>query len=515
MDDTSAQTYVAVVDGDADIAMTMDGDQMKVQAPGRRPMQKVYLWEGNKDGASKKKDRGSGYSNKAYKPEEDGPSKAAAGGRLPTDEELQPGQSAVQYLEVGLVIGDNPGLYKAKASDKKKDIKAERQRRGEMQRAPSAIRAFIPVTENIPTQSKYYVGTKFTAGRLNPRSIDGEFIFFYPEFWQGVEPHLSKTERRTFINNQTKQLAAAHKTQAERATASITVDHVEKWATSNPLAVTPAENLANTLVLQYTLWQETGDRSNLRNMLSLMTNAASDLRYGPHTAAEGVTSFFEFGEDLSVESAQLLVRELKVCWKLGSRRSMEIEANYLQIAVPAMPNLAIDVVQAVHSVLKKGDHGKRLPYGELPFFLGICNANIPSVDMAEKVIEQEVERALQTVHLHGVYNTGRTTSNVESTANENHRLVLSCTKDTIDQLTKFMRDSSQQVAEQHGGILRQAGIKELMSKVGGAVDVVHLQSLVEQVAGLHAVQHTAANGQAVEQLSQLSELLGKTLFISQ
>lgn len=179
-----------------------------------------------------------------------------------------------------------------------------------------------------------------------------------------------------------------------------------------------------------------------------------------------------------------------------------------------MPNLAIDVVQAVHHILKKGDHWKSLPYGELAFFLGICNHNIPSLNVGEKVVEQEVERALQTVHLHDIYNTGRTTSNVESITNENYRLVLGCTKDAIDQLAKFMRDSSRQVAEQHGGILRQAGIRELMNKVGGAVDVVHLQNLVEQVAGLHAVQHTAANGEAVEQLSQLSEQLGKTLSVS-
>lgn len=312
MADTNPQTYVPVADGDADIAVTMDGEQMKVQAPGRRPMQRVYLWGGNKDTASKKKDKGSGFTNKAYKPEEDGPKVATQGGRLPTPEELQPGQSAVQYLEVGLVIGDNPGMYKPTANDKKKDIKAERQRRGEMPRAESAIRAFIPVTENIPTQSKYYVGTKLAAGRLNPRSIDGEVIFFYPEFWQGAPTGASKTERRTFINNQTKHLAAANKTQAERATASITVDDMEKWTTSNPLVVTPFENLANALVLQYTLYQTTGDRSNLRNMLSHITNAASDLRYGPHTASDGVNSFFDFEEDLSVEDAQLVVRELKV-----------------------------------------------------------------------------------------------------------------------------------------------------------------------------------------------------------
>lgn len=310
MAEMNPQTYVAVVDGDADIAMTMDGEQMKVQAPGRLPMQRVYLWEGNPD--PKKKDKGFRFTNKPYNSKEDGPKVASQGGRLPTPKELQPGPNAVQYLEVGLVIGNNPAMYKPTAGNSKKDTKTDRQRRGKMPRAESAIRAFIPITENIPTQSKYYVGTKLTQGRLNPRCIDGEVIFFYPEFWQGAPTDISKVERRIFINYQTKHLAAASKAQAERATASSIVDDMENRTRSNPLVATPPENLANTLALQYTVFQVTGDRSNLQNMLSYTTNAASDLRYGPHTASDGVKAFFDFSEDLSVVEAQLVIRELKV-----------------------------------------------------------------------------------------------------------------------------------------------------------------------------------------------------------
>lgn len=180
-----------------------------------------------------------------------------------------------------------------------------------------------------------------------------------------------------------------------------------------------------------------------------------------------------------------------------------------------MPNLSIDVVRTVHRTMKEEGLGDRLPYEELGFFLGICDENIKSQSIGKDAIKQEVERALQTVHLHGIYNTGRATSKIAPMTKDNYRVVLGCTKDTIDALVKFIRDSSRQVAEQHGGILKQAGIKELMNKIGAAVDVVHLQNLVEQVAGLHAVQHAAANGQAAEQLSQLSEQLGKILTIAE
>ena len=193
----------------------------------------------------------------------------------------------------------------------------------------------------------------------------------------------------------------------------------------------------------------------------------------------------------------------------------ESEANYNQIAVPAMPDLAIDLVQAVHNILKEGDLGPRLPYKELGYFLGICNNNIPSLDIGQTVVEQEVERALQIVHLHDMHTTGRATSSVGPLTHDKYRLVLGCIKDAIDQLAKFTRDSSRKVAEQHGGVLKQPGIRELMNKVGSTVDVVHLQSLFEQIAGLHAVQHAAGNGEIAEQLSQLSERLNKALSMTE
>ncbi|KAI4269744.1 MAG: hypothetical protein LQ337_007105 [Flavoplaca oasis] len=487
-------SYLPVTDGEIDIAVTMDGEKMKVQAPGRQPMQHVYLWEGSKDGAAKKRDRGAGFTNKPYKPEEDGPAVVEQGGRLPTGDELQPGTNAVRYLEVGLVIGDKPDMYKPTKATSTKTAQDQRVRRGEMQRARSAIRAFIPVTENIPTQSKYYVGVKPSGGRLNPRLIDGEVIFFYPEFWQGCAAGASKHDRRNFVNQKTKHLAGVNKTQAERATAAITVDDMARWTASNPLTVTQPENLANTLVIQYTLYQYTGDRSYLRNMLGEIEGAAPDLKNGPHTATDGVKTFLDFSEDLSEQGARLVAAEMKN-------------------AVPVMPDLRVDVLQAVHRIIKEGNHGARLPYRDLAFFLELCNHNIPSLILGEQEVAKEVERALQTVEIADHHRTGRTTSNHEPITKENYRLVLSCMKDTIDQIITFIKDSGQQVAQQHGGVLKHAGIKDLMNKFSNAVDVVHQQSLFEQLANVHAVQHTSANSKASEKLLDLSELIGKVLSV--
>ncbi|KAL8714821.1 MAG: hypothetical protein Q9220_001334 [cf. Caloplaca sp. 1 TL-2023] len=89
-------------------------------------MQHIYLWEGSKDGAAKKRDRGAGFTNKPYKADEDGPAVVEQGGRLPTGDELQPGSNAVQYLEVGLVVGDKPDMYKPTKATSKKTAQNER-----------------------------------------------------------------------------------------------------------------------------------------------------------------------------------------------------------------------------------------------------------------------------------------------------------------------------------------------------------------------------------------------------
>ncbi|KAL8714813.1 MAG: hypothetical protein Q9220_001326 [cf. Caloplaca sp. 1 TL-2023] len=229
-------------------------------------------------------------------------------------------------------------------------------------------------------------------------------------------------------------------------------------------------------------------------MLGEIEGTAPDLKNGPHTATDGVKTFLDFSEELSEQGARLVAAEMKN-------------------AVPVMADLRIDVIQAVHRIINAGNHGARLLYRDLAFFLGLCNHNIPSLILGEQEVAKEVERALQTLEIADHHRSGQTTSNHEPITKENYRLVLSCMKDTIDQIIAFIKDSGQQVAQQHGGALKHAGIKNLMNRFGNAVDVVHQQSLFEQLANanVHAVQHTSANSEASEKLLLSSELIGKVL----
>lgn len=106
----------------------------------------------------------------------------------------------------------------------------------------------------------------------------------------------------------------------DRSTASITVEEMEKRTMSNPLVVTKDENLINTLVLEFSLWQETDNREYLQAMLDSMDQAVPDIKHGSQAANEGITAFYDFTSLMTFEEANKVAEELKV-WRLHSEHS--------------------------------------------------------------------------------------------------------------------------------------------------------------------------------------------------
>jgi hypothetical protein len=306
-----------VVDADQDIAINADKERMMVQAPGRKPYQRVYMWAGSRENASgKKKDGDKGLTNKPYSFENDKPNEFPVE-PLPTGEGLQPGEDAIEYLEVGLVCGGDTLKYKV--GKNKVQAAKDREARGDLVRDKYAIRAFFPVTEKVTVNSRFYVGVKPTAGRLIPRIVSDETIFFYPEFYTGVSKTANKGDRRAYVGQRVRKYAANTEDKAERSTAAImTVDDMARWTTSNPLIVSPPENASNTMVILFTLFAESRDRSYIRTIVSLMEKGDPDLVFGPHTASHGVAAFLAFdGVELTVEEALAVGRELQLCISFG------------------------------------------------------------------------------------------------------------------------------------------------------------------------------------------------------
>jgi len=146
--------HIRVTDGNTDVTQTLDGERMKVQAPGRLPMQRVYLLKGSAKG---RKDQ-QGLTNRPYDIKEDGPTMNPVG-QLPSAQELVPGSTVVQYLEVGMVIGDDPHKFKPSPLANEKN-KEDREQRGVISRHTSAIRAFIHISSTERLQARYVVGVK-------------------------------------------------------------------------------------------------------------------------------------------------------------------------------------------------------------------------------------------------------------------------------------------------------------------------------------------------------------------
>lgn len=86
---------------------------------------------------------------------------------------------------------------------------------------------------------------------------------------------------------------------------------------SNPSRVTPAQDLADTLAHQYTLYKQTKDRKYLDDMLEAVDSAVPDLKAGPHTMDDGLKAFFAFDDvaysnGLGEEEIKSIKDELKV-----------------------------------------------------------------------------------------------------------------------------------------------------------------------------------------------------------
>lgn len=117
-----------------------------------------------------------------YDPKTDGPDELKPYPPLPADNELLPHPLARLYLGVGLVMGKEPNKYKPTGISRNKARDMEREKRGMLRRDAHAVRAYIPITENIQAQAKFYVGCLPSGGRLYPRVIEAACVFFYPEF---------------------------------------------------------------------------------------------------------------------------------------------------------------------------------------------------------------------------------------------------------------------------------------------------------------------------------------------
>ncbi|KAI6870169.1 hypothetical protein KC343_g6576 [Hortaea werneckii] len=364
-----------IVDGQKDIAKTIDGDMMMVEADGRKPLQRVWLWTESK----KRKISSSSTTNKSFKIGVDGPPGSAVPSKLPGPHELESHQTASEYLEVGFIIGDEPDKFKSKGATRDAAREKARREQGIMRRDQNAMRAFTPVTPMISKGVKYYVGVKEAEGRLFPRVIAGDNIFFYAEFWHGLRDGENKRARNVHVSSKTAFHAASNKTSATHNSNDDTSEQLNQLTESTSLRATPAENLAHTLVLQSTLFEDIENRKYFEEMLKLMESKAQDLKAGPHAKNDGVKAFFAFDNASYTDG-------------LGEEEIKQIKDG-LKKSVPTMPNLDPAVIQDVRRIIKDNDWSKRLHCRQIGTLLDLCQMHV-SPESAEEVKTAQVDEVL-------------------------------------------------------------------------------------------------------------------------
>lgn len=302
------EPWGVVTDGYSDIAMRACSDKMRTNATGRQRFQKVYLLASTASKAT--------ASATKFDPKSDC---MTGSPKIPNGQELVPTDGTREYLEVGLVIGEEPDRYMATGKARDKEREKARERRGVLDRHPSAMRVFTPTTEFVQKASKFYVGCNPIDGRLSTRLVHAETIFFYPEFWESINEIKTVRERQTAVTKACREHAAAKSAKETPATTFIAADNADGCLVSHPSVTTAPKHVASLLALHHAMYTELGDTNIISAMREVIVSAVGCSGYGPDTSTEGIFALLDFSEPLSGASAAMTKRELEVSLTLLCR----------------------------------------------------------------------------------------------------------------------------------------------------------------------------------------------------
>ncbi|KAK8102805.1 hypothetical protein PG984_015951 [Apiospora sp. TS-2023a] len=501
-----------VQDGKHDIAMTTYGKRMRTEASRRVPLQPLYLW-------TLSKTAGAQATNMPFVKKDHGPPAHYAGPKVASVEETQaPDESATPYIEVGLFLGglDNPGKY-GNAQGGRKAKEGQDGRDMILDRDPLAMRVFTPISPNITSQVKYYVGWGYQDGRLFPAVIKKDHIFFYPEFWYGIHdtqeaaPSLNAKAAKAKIAESVKWFTAVEKKPAVAETAELTPDALAKMLAKTPLVATAAEDVASKLVLFKYLYDRSGNVQYLKSMKEVLTDASPMLQFGPHTPDSGTDAFFVFKEKLTDKEAQDTIDELQ---KSSPAIRVEIDPEMLKKA---------------HEVLRGPGEGEdeylgdALPPSALGFFVDMLHRHA-EVETPKQVADG-VQFALAAAEVHAAHTPAVapppfddwTASKQAKGPSPSHKadaelhLVLCTVCSMLEAIAKRGDDAFRVIAKEHGAVLKHASLDSIMDKIGEAIDVETLKSLCNQLGALHAAMQGAVGKQQSDDLRALQRMLREVM----
>ncbi|KAH7179532.1 uncharacterized protein B0J16DRAFT_402884 [Fusarium flagelliforme] len=322
----SAEQEHIVQQGEDDIATSVAGDRVYVDAPGRKWFRHVWLWD-------------SDYTDDTtttFEPKTHGPG-VSKQSPLPGHSELQPHSMAMEMLEIGLVLADNPKKFHETVkgqTSRSKSRETARKERGTMARDNTWFRAYIKVTDSIQSQAKVFIGCRILDGHLRAITIEIKCIFFYKEFYPGVDVKNAK-DRDAYTRQAIKYYAAKVK-EPEPTTQASGDTNAASQALASEAALTSHP----------------------------MDCVQTEDQLPPHYNNDSVFIFLAFDEKITLDDEDLA-------------NLIEIVQPQIGDAVQLQPDL-IRTIYEVMCVEQIGEQtlGQFLPKSELAFFLELCHTTI-------------------------------------------------------------------------------------------------------------------------------------------
>lgn len=151
-------------------------------------------------------------------------------------------------------------------------------------------------------------------------------IFFFEEIWSLVPKYLKLDRRRAAIGHACKTVGAKHKKPLERAKVT---KHKADSTASKSLAVTPSVNLANRILIQWSLWPLRRDPSVLIGIKNTLLAELPDLHDMPDSSNEGIVAFYDYDQPMEQEDLEKLISESKVCALFSEEYILRCPNEYL------------------------------------------------------------------------------------------------------------------------------------------------------------------------------------------
>lgn len=171
--------------------------------------------------------------------------------------------------------------------------------------------------------------------------------------------------------------------------------------------------------------------------------------------------------------------------------------------------------------------GNNLPISGFGFFMECMHKRMYGQDndgggeYNEQTVAFEIYRALDDTetYMHHA-NSSWTPSNVDLGDGGKVKagdlfVFLTSMRKVLHKVIRFSDESMEDVAKQHGGILKTTSFKDLMTKVGESVDKSSLQARFEQICALHAAAYAQNNVNSAKILQDMLRCVDRVLLITE